>query len=125
MTFIKVACLPLDSYFTIFKLNILSLKLSSISHSSKNLIYNSVTEIGVAMESWEKMERKKEHLFNSKLGKPWQNSQTHILISKLHEMSFISNLNNEINYDKNSFPLPIILTNTPAGTNTPFISDTL
>lgn len=104
-------------------LRFLSLKLSSLSHSSKNLIYNSWTEIGVGMESWERMERKKkkEHLFNFKLGKPWQNSQTHILISKLHEMSFISNLNNETNCDKNSFPLPIIQANIPAGTNTPFI----
>lgn len=59
MTFIKVACLQLDSYFTIFKLKILSLKLRSLSHSSKNLIYNSGTEIGVGMESWERMEKKK------------------------------------------------------------------
>lgn len=90
-----------------FKLKILSLKLSSISHSTKNLIYNSGTDVGVGMEGWEKMEEK-EHLFSSKLGK-WQNSQTHILINKkLHEMSFISNLNNETSYDKNSFPLPVI-----------------
>lgn len=65
---------------------------------------------------------KKEHLFSSKLGKPWQNSQTHIIINKkLHEMSFISNLNNETSYDKNSFPLPIIPTNIPAVTNIPLI----
>lgn len=62
-TFIKVACLQLDSYFTIFKLKILSLKLSSISHSSKNLIHNSETEIGVGMESWERMERKKKNIY--------------------------------------------------------------
>lgn len=53
---------------------------------------------------------RKRDLFNSKLGKPWQNSRSRIFISKLHEMSLISNLNNETNYDKNSFPLPIILT---------------
>lgn len=39
-------------------------------------------------------------------------------------MSFISNLNNETNCDKNSFPLPVIPTNIPAGTNTAFIKMT-
>ena len=94
--FHKGMCWQLDIYFTIFKRKIFSFKLSTISHSPKNLIYNPRKAVGMGMEGWgEKRKRRKEHLFNSKLGKPWWNSQTPTLISKLHKMSLISNLHNQ------------------------------
>ena len=109
--FHKGMCWQLDIYFTIFKRKIFSFKLNTVNHSPKNLIYNPRKVVAVGMEGGEKWKRRKEHLFNSKLGKPRWNSQTPTLISKLHEMSLISNLNNQTSYDKNSFPLPVIPTN--------------
>lgn len=62
MTFIKV-CEYSWIFILLHSISRLSLKLYSISHSPKNLIYNSGTEVGVGMEGWEKMEEKKKNIY--------------------------------------------------------------